>query len=93
MDAISLPKHLVKIFKEVEPSAEQQVIGPPDGDLTNNEIRAVDVITTFDEQGPKISMFFKPDAEDLEVLQKGGIVQFTWWGDHLHPVSTQVWGA
>lgn len=93
MDAISLPEHLFLTLKEDVPSATRQVIGPPDGDLLNSEIRAIDVITTFDEDGPRIHTYWKPDEEDMACLQRGGVIQFSWMGDHLHPISSQVWGA
>jgi len=81
-------------MKEACPTATRQVIAPPDGDLLNSEIRPIDIVSTFEEDtGPCIHLFFKPEIEDVETLMKGGIIEFVWRGDHLHPVSATAWGG
>jgi hypothetical protein len=94
MISVSLTQDQLADFTEIYPTAKRQVIGPPDGDLLNPKIRAIDVVTVFDpDDGPCINTFWKPEKEDIECLQRGGIIQFTWMGDHLHPISSQIWGA
>jgi len=94
MNPISLPEPIFQKMLEACPSAVRQVIAPPDGDLLNSEIVPIDVVTTFEmETGPCIHLFFKPGIEDIETLMKGGIIEFTYRGDHLHVITASAWGG
>jgi hypothetical protein len=89
MELIRLSDDKFVVFSEVNPSATRQTIGPPPD---SENILPASVVTIFDEDGPKICTFWQPDEDDLACLNRGGMVQFSWMGDHLHPISSQVWG-
>lgn len=75
---------------EIWPGAVRQVIAGPDGDLTNDQIRPVEALIDMSEIGPRFSMRCELEDRDLAVLQAGGVVWVSQYGDHLHPFSVDV---
>jgi len=91
---ISLPDTHLEYMKQACPTAVRRVIAPPDGDLLNPEISPIDIVITMEpSDGPKIHTFWKPNEFEIDCLRRGGIIEFTWMGDHLHPISSQIWGG
>jgi hypothetical protein len=70
------------------------VISPPDGDLTNDEIRAVEAVVdqpdSFDGAW-RYSMKLELEEGDIEKLLDGGHVWLSMWG-HVVPFAVDVKG-
>ena len=74
-------------FTEVE----RQVFLPPDGDMTNEEIRSADAVITYTEGvGTVIRLFFKLSNEEIKALQGGAVLEVSQAGDHLHPLGLEL---
>lgn len=54
---------------QIWPGARRLVIAPPDGDMTNEQIRSCEALVDIDELSPRFCMRIELEAGDLERLQ------------------------
>ena len=82
-----------KTLQEALPKRQfQQVtIGPPEG--LEDEIGDLPVVVSKGEDGLKIHTFWRPEEGELEVLQKGGVIELTLWASNMPPISADIWGG
>jgi hypothetical protein len=85
--------------KVERPLAIPRVFSAPDGDLTSDLARPVEVLadTIEDEDDATryrvLRIYLTPETDDVYVLQRGGWIELTLWGDALPVFATQVWGG
>jgi hypothetical protein len=88
----------------IPPGGQRAVIAPPGGDLTNDDIRAVEAVLSLDG-GPCYRMLIEVEEKDLEVWgialpegwrEQGWRLPRFWlfsFGPHLHPFAIETGGA
>lgn len=78
--------------RELRPSGQTRVFLPPDRDMTNEHIRAAEVMLDMSQIGPCIRMYWQLEPGDLEKLQLNeGIVEVTIFGNKLPPIDAQIY--
>lgn len=65
---------------EIWTGAQRIIVSPPDGDLTNNTIRPVEMLAEQVHGVPVYSARCILEPGDLETLQDGGNVWLTFYG-------------
>ena len=93
MIPVELSENYFKYLQEALPKRAftQVTIGPPEG--LKDEIGDLPVAVSKAEDGLRIHTFWRPEADELEVLQKGGVIEFTLWASSMPPVSGDIWGG
>jgi hypothetical protein len=93
MIPVELDENYFKSLQEALPKRafSQVTIGPPEG--LEEEIGDLPAVVSKGEEGLRIHTFWKPEADELEVLQKGGVIEFTLWSPTMPPVSGDIWGG
>jgi hypothetical protein len=84
--------------KVERPLAVARVFSAPDGDLTSDLLaRPVELLADTIEDGDDryrvLRIYLTPESDDVYVLQRGGWVELTLYGDSLPMFATQVWGG
>lgn len=87
MNLVPVPK----VARDMYPHATTQVMLPPDGNMTNDEIRAADVLLDLSLPGRR--MFWTPDEKELNTIMLWKTVYFELaiFGSVMPPVSLIVW--
>lgn len=74
---------------EIWQGARRIVMAPPDGDLTNDTIRPLEMLAELHEGVPTYSARCVLEGDDLETLRAGGAVWLTFYGGVV-PFSVTV---
>ena len=73
------------------PQGRRKVVAGPDGDLTNDAIRPLEVVweVVLTEAGPALTAtsHWKPSDEELSELVAGGAITVTIFGAPLPPIA------
>lgn len=70
--------------------ARRMVVGPPDGDPTNDVIRSVEALVDADDLGPRFCILIDMEDGDLERLQNGERIWLIWHAQQLAPFSIAI---
>jgi hypothetical protein len=65
---------------EIWQGAHRMIMAPPDGDLTNDKIRPLEMLAEIHDGTPTYSAMCTLEPGDLEMLQAGGRVWVTFYG-------------
>lgn len=90
MRPVPIPDHHVPDTwdPEAKTGHRRVVIAPPDGNLTNEEIRPVEAIVYDDPNGLRtITVLVAPEDGDVEVLQAGGHLAISFMSARLAPFA------
>lgn len=92
MIPIPVPEHV----KAAHPDYRLVKMGPPPG-VSDDDCGTAEMLIApqpamagFSGRGQYV--YYRPDAEDLEHLAAGGVIEFCQYGQVVQPFSVQVWG-
>ena len=73
-------------------------MGPPSG-VSGNDVGTAEMLISPREMSipgfpsKRQYAYFRPSKEEIEILQRGGFIEFCQYGNVVQPFSAEIWGA